>query len=64
MFAVLALKDMPTIYGNQSHESYLIPTAALVMKESRWSDFFNEQTKALLEKFKMILKGHRASRTV
>lgn len=30
---VLGLKDMFTIYGNQSHESYLIPTAALAVKE-------------------------------
>lgn len=30
---VLGLKDMFTIYGNQSHESCLIPTAALAVKE-------------------------------
>ena len=65
MFVVLGLKDMFTIYVNQSHESYLIPTAALAVKESRcWSDFTEEQTKAQPEKFKLILKGHRASSSV
>jgi len=65
MFVVLGLKDMFTVHVNQSHESYLILTAALAVKESRcWSDFTDEQTKALLGKFEMILKGHRASSSV
>lgn len=65
MFIVLGLKDMFTIYVNQLHEFYLLPTAALAVKESRcWPDFTDEQTKALLEKFKVILKGHRASSSV
>lgn len=47
---VLGLKDMFTIYGNQSHESYLIPTAALAVKEQMLVWFYWWTNKGLSRK--------------